>query len=83
MAHIQKAPFTLIGLKLRDKSMPMEKGKSILSNPPPKFIPSSVQPTPYFQYPEMSKMANDANATPSNIVSTARALFDKRWINKA
>ena len=83
MAHIQKAPFTLIGLKLRDKSMPMEKGKSILSNPPPKFIPSSVQPTPIFPYPEMSKMANDANATPSNIVSTARALFDKRWINKA
>ena len=31
--HIQKAFLTLIGLKLRDKSMPIEKGKSILSDP--------------------------------------------------
>lgn len=46
MVHIQKAPFTLMGLKLRDKSIPMEKGKSILNNPPIKFIPSNVQPTP-------------------------------------
>ena len=60
--HIQKAFLTLIGLKLRDKSMPIEKGKSILSNPPAKFKPSSVQPTPMFPYPETLKMANDANA---------------------
>lgn len=83
MVHIQKAPFTLMGLKLRDKSIPMEKGKSILNNPPIKFIPSSVQPTPILPYPETSKMANDANAIPSNIVSTVSALFDNRQMNKA
>ena len=81
--HIQKAFLTLIGLKLRDKSMPIEKGKSILSNPPAKFKPSSVQPTPMFPYPETLKMANDANAIPDNMVSTDSALVDRRRMNKA
>ena len=48
MEHIQKAPLNLIGLKLRDSNMPMEKGKSILNNPPVKFITSNVQPTTIF-----------------------------------
>lgn len=82
MAHIQKAPFTLIGLKLRDKACPWRKEKH------PQQSAAKVYSVQCPAYPHISvsgdvEMANDANATPSNIVSTARALFDKRWINKA
>ena len=44
---IQKIPFIpFIALKLRDSSIPIVKGNSILRSPPQKLTVSSVQPTP-------------------------------------
>ena len=44
--QIQKAPLSLSGLKRRDSSMPMVKGKSMRSNPLQKPASCMVQPTP-------------------------------------
>ena len=70
-------------LKLRDKSIPMEKGKSILNNPPIKVYTVQCPADSYVSIAETLKMANEANATPSNTTTMVNALFDRRRMNKA
>lgn len=81
--HIQNAPFTSLGLNVRASNIPMLNGKSILMNPPQKFMVSSLQPTPIISYPDASPMKNQACVMPSSTVKRSSILVDIRRMNSA
>ena len=79
----QNEPLTLKGLKFRESSKPIEKGKSILSIPPRKFIESKVQPTPILPYPDASKTANAVYPIPRETTMAVSSLVERRRTNNA
>ena len=78
MLHIQKLPRISIGLKMRDKNIPIVYGNIIRSIPPQKFMLSIVQPTPNEPVCATSAMVNHARIIPRQVVIMPKMRVDSR-----
>ena len=77
--HIQKAPFTLAGLKIRKRSNPAEKENNNRRNPPVNSVPVSEYPT--HKSPNGPIIANDAKPHPATKTNNERTFVENLRMN--